>query len=357
MTLKLLLDAFERTPLAFDLRDRLPNGEDCSASPGCQARVPRSWSAWLARAYPERLLTVVATTPADAERWITDLHHLTDLPVALYPQREALGEEEPHLEIAGERAETLAALLEGRLRILVTTAAGQQERTRVPTALREQHPSGRPDSGARCHRPHAQQSPRPRGDGLRPGADGSRRSPSSASAGGSSTSTASGWRRRPGWSGGATTSSRSGVFDLTTQRSGEPLDEITVLPLAGRRPAGGARAPAVAGPRQSLLELLPAGTLMIEESPTANAEEVGRAWREAEHHLDVARRLGEEVRPAGGRCSSSRQAWQAACGSSSRGLTRRTSRASLQARLLPAGAGRPGHPPAARPARRASCPP
>ena len=79
-------------------------------------------AAWLARELPQRLFVVVAPTPAEADRWLSDLIQLLDQPVALYPQREALGEHEPHYEIAGERAETLEALLRGRLRVLVTTA-------------------------------------------------------------------------------------------------------------------------------------------------------------------------------------------------------------------------------------------
>ena len=37
----------------------------------------------------------------------------SDAPIALYPQREGLGEDEPHYEIAGERVETLQALRRG----------------------------------------------------------------------------------------------------------------------------------------------------------------------------------------------------------------------------------------------------
>ncbi|HYE76571.1 MAG TPA: hypothetical protein VEI97_01165, partial [bacterium] len=94
-------------------------------------------AAWLVQTFPQRLLAVVAPSPADAERWLTDLSHLTDLPTALYPQREALGEDEPHYEIAGERAETIEALLGGRLRVLVTTARATAERTLLPLALEQ----------------------------------------------------------------------------------------------------------------------------------------------------------------------------------------------------------------------------
>ena len=104
MSLDLLLDAFDRTPGGRELLERLP-------ARGVEARLgglPGSSSAVLvaalARALPQRLLAVVATTPTEAERWLSDLNLLVPGGVALYPQREALGEDEPHYEIAGERA-------------------------------------------------------------------------------------------------------------------------------------------------------------------------------------------------------------------------------------------------------------
>ena len=87
MTLTPLLDAFARTPFAFDLRDRLPprGGQlRLGGLPGSSGAVMVTW---LARTFPERLFAVVVATPADAERLFTDLQHLTELPVALYPQR------------------------------------------------------------------------------------------------------------------------------------------------------------------------------------------------------------------------------------------------------------------------------
>jgi transcription-repair coupling factor (superfamily II helicase) len=304
MTLPVLLDAFERTGIAYDLRGRLPppGGElRLGGLPGSSGAV---LVAWLARTFPERLFTIVTTTPADAERWLTDLQHLTDLPVALYPQREALGEEEPHYEIAGERAETLAALLEGRLRLLVTTARASQERTRVPGEL-------------------AQRT-------LRIGLAAPRRLSEVVEAleqmGYERVATVTevaqfsvrggivdvygfgmGAPARLEWWGDDLESLRS--FDLTTQRSGEPLTEVTILPLSGsaaRPPDSGGAKPAA---RQALLELLPSGVLVVEESSGANAEEVARAWREAEHHLEVARRLGEEV-PAREALYESPEGWQ-----------------------------------------------
>jgi hypothetical protein len=64
------------------------------------------------------------------------------------------------------------------------------------------------------------------------------------------------------------------------------VEEITILPMAGA--TGESRlsetnSQPLAEQRQSLLELLPAGTLVIEEASGAYGEEVSRAWREAEH--------------------------------------------------------------------------
>jgi transcription-repair coupling factor (superfamily II helicase) len=110
------------------------------------------------------------------------------------------------------------------------------------------------------------------------------------------------------WWGDDITSLRG--FDLTTQRSLEELREITVLPIDTRRIReemerwnNGTSEERVVPTsqhsnvphRRTLLELLPSDTLVLEESFGADADEVSRAWNEAEHHLEVARRLGEEV--------------------------------------------------------------
>jgi transcription-repair coupling factor (superfamily II helicase) len=271
-------------------------------------------AAWLVQVLPQRLLTIVAPSPADAERWLTDLAHLTDAPTALYPQREALGEDEPHYEIAGERAEAIQALLEGRLRVLVTTARATSERTLLPAAL----------------------------DRLRLTlAVGQRQPPTDVAR----TLETMGYRRVPTVTEVAEFSVRGGIldvygfgmagparlewwgddisslrgFDLTSQRSLQELSEITVLPVStssirdemergnertrevGNEGMADAdnlpsfpRSP-VPPSRRTLLELLPADTIVIEEAFGPDFDEVTRAWNEAEHHLDVARRLGELV--------------------------------------------------------------
>jgi transcription-repair coupling factor (superfamily II helicase) len=296
MTLQLLLDAFGRTAVAFDLRGQLPGrGEQLRIAglPGSSGAV---LAAWLADIAPQRVLVVIAATPADAERWLSDLQHLTSVPVALYPQREALGEEEPHYEIAGERVETIAALLAGRLRILVTTARATLERTRVPAVLART--TLRVAAGQPAHPTLTRVA-----DAL--DAMGYRRVPTVTEVaeysvrGGIVDVYGFGMAApaRLEWWGDRLESIRA--FDLTTQRSGEPLEEVTVLPVGMAGPLSAGSLNGSASTRTTLLELLPGDTVIIEEASGANAEEIARAWREAEHHLEVARRLGEEVPPRG----------------------------------------------------------
>ncbi len=274
-------------------------------------------TAWLVRALPQRLFVVVAPSPGDAERWLGDLSLLTDEPVALYPQREALGEDEPHYEIAGERAETIEALLRGRLRVLVTTARATAERTLVPAAL-EQLTLGLTVGARQPLRDVVAALERM----------GYRRVPTVTEVaefsvrGGIVDVYGFGMAApaRAEWWGDEISSLRG--FDLTSQRSLEELRQVTVLPITTQgvreemesAQAGGEAPGELAKPRQpqlaqdltsppapatgtrrTLLELLPAETILIEEATGPDGDEVARAWREAAHHLEIARKLGEEV--------------------------------------------------------------
>ncbi|MEO8294698.1 MAG: transcription-repair coupling factor [Gemmatimonadota bacterium] len=293
MSLETILDAFGRAPTVQELAARLPGRGSALRLGGVSGSSGSVLAAWLARTYPQRLFTIIAPTPSEAERWLGDLRALTDLPVALYPQRESLGEDEPHYEIAGERVETLETLLSGKLRLLVTTARATAERTLVPAALER----------------------------LRLVLKAGQRRPLTEVARSLETM---GYRRVPTVTEVAEFSVRGGIidvygfgmseaarcewwgdelnslwnFDLTTQRSSGQVDEITILPVATAELGTASTASGqAAGPaqRQTLLELLPSETLLIEEAPGPDNDEVVRAWREAEHHLDIARRLGEEV--------------------------------------------------------------
>ncbi|MEZ4456158.1 MAG: CarD family transcriptional regulator [Gemmatimonadales bacterium] len=281
-----LLDAFARTRFAGDVTARAPRPGETVRLGGLPGSSGPVFAAWYGQTHANQLVTIVAPTPAEAERWFADLGQLTDRPVGLYPQREALGEEEHHVEIAGERTETIQALLAGDLGYLVTTARASAERTAVPEALATMRLEIRRAEALDLRTVTAQLE-----------AMGYERVPTVTEVaqfsvrGGIVDLYGFGMAAptRCEWWGDVVESLRA--FDLTTQRSGPELDAVTVLPVrtSYRAEAGGATV------RRSLLELLPAGTVLVVESRSANFEEVDRAWREAAHHLDVARRLGEEV--------------------------------------------------------------
>jgi transcription-repair coupling factor (superfamily II helicase) len=290
VSLKPVLDALERAPAARELVERIPGRQTTLGLGGLPGSSGAALTAWLAQAFPQRLFAVVAPTPADAERWLADLAQLVTLPTALYPQREALGEDEPHYEIAGERAETIQALLQGQLRILVTTARATSERTLLPTAL--QRLSLRLALGER-------RDLRQVAAALE--AMGYQRVPTVTEVaefsirGGILDLYGFGMAApaRLEWWGDDITSMRG--FDLTSQRSLQELTAVTVLPVttaAVRDEAAPSDRPTA---RATVLELLPPDTLVIQEAFTPDLDEVSRAWNEAAHHLEVARRLGEDV--------------------------------------------------------------
>ena len=287
MSLPLLLDAFDRSAPGRDLVTRLPGrgaSLDIGGLPGSSGAV---LAAALVRSSPQRLMAIVAPTPADAERWLTDLQFLSDETVSLYPQREALGEDEPHYEIAGERVETIEALLGGRLRIVVTTARAIAERTLVPSSLEKSRIWLA--RGTRI-RPQALVKDL-EAMGFRKVTTVTEVAEFSARGGivdvygfGMASAT------RLEWWDDEVSSLRA--FDLTTQRSGAEVDEITVLPI---KAVDGTKADGSAGVRRTLLDLLPSDALLLLDAPGPIDDEVERAWREAAHHLEIARRLGEDV--------------------------------------------------------------
>src|SRR5712691_7733165 len=228
MPLDFLLEKFHDLPATRSLIERLPSpGKRVGVGglPGSSAAV---LLATLARALPQRVFTIIAPTPADAERWLADLQTLLGAEsTALYPQRESLGAEEPHYELAGERIETLEALMRGAVRVLITTARASAERTAVPAALEQARLVIEVNKEERSLTDTAQ----------RLEAMGYERVPTvtevaqySVRGGildvygfGMATPT------RIEWWGDEVASVRS--FDLDTQRSGDTLDRMTVLPV------------------------------------------------------------------------------------------------------------------------------
>ncbi len=298
-----LIAAVRADPAYRGLLADLPPRGEARALAGLPGSSGAVLTAALSEDLPQRVTLVVAPTPAAAERWLADFEVLAAGAARLYPQREALGEEEPHLEIAGEQVETIAAVLSGRVRIVVTTTRATAERTRMPEAVL------------------ATRFGLGRGAAVRPAEVIARLE-------------GMGYERRPSVVDVAQFAVRGGIvdvygfgmaspirlewwgdelisirrFDLDTQRSEGEVDEVTVLPVSA---AAGRHAPAAdgvagegraadddCGPtgngRQTLLNLLPSDALVICASGVGRSA-VERLWQEAEHHLDVARRRGESV--------------------------------------------------------------
>ena len=286
MPLDFLLEKFQELPAMHALRERLPAPGQRLGVGGLPGSSPAVLVGALARQLPQRAFAVVAPTPADAERWLADLQTLLGSDsAALYPQRESLGAEEPHYELAGERIETIEALLRGAVRILITTARATAERTAVPRVLEQARLVIEVGTEERRLTDTTQGL-----DGV-----GYERVPTVTEVaqysvrGGILDVYGFGMASpaRIEWWGDEVASIRS--FDLDTQRSGEPLQRVTILPVKGEGQAQ--HAPSV---RSNLLDLLPTDTLVVLDQESAVEREVERAWTDAAHHLEVARRMGEE---------------------------------------------------------------
>ena len=287
MPLDFLLDRFDELPATRSLVERLPSAGKRIGVGGLPGSSPAVLLAALTRRVPQRVFVVIAPTPADGERWLADLQTLLgpEAP-ALYPQRESLGAEEPHYELAGERVETLEGLLRGAVRVLVTTARASAERTAVPAALEQ----------ARLVVDVSKKERRLTDTTQRLDAMGYARVPTVTEVaqysvrGGILDVYGFGMAvpARIEWWGDEVVSIRS--FDLDTQRSGEPFERVTILPVKSERLEAGSRATQ----RSNLLDLLPTDTLVVIDQESAVDQEVTRAWSEAAHHLEVARRMGEE---------------------------------------------------------------
>ena len=284
MSLDFLLDRFDEIPATRSLALGLPAPGTRLGVGGLFGSSPAVLVAALARRLPQRVFCVVAPTPADAERWLADLETLAGGAAVLYPQRESLGAEEPHYEIAGERIETLERLLRGAVRVLVTTARATAERTGVPSALGamrvvlEPGEASLSDITSRLERMGYQRVAtvtEVAQFGVRGGILDVYGFGMAAPA-------------RVEWFGDDIASLRS--FDLDTQRSGEAVARVTVLPVKAEERGTGAGERV----RSSLLELLPTDTVMVVDEESSVEREVDRAWADAAHHLDVARRLGED---------------------------------------------------------------
>ena len=286
MALPTILDAVERLPTFARLLNTLPAPHESRTLAGLAGSSDAVLVAALARRLPQRFLVVATDGVPDAERWLADLGMLVEeTSIALFPPREGFGEVEPHLEVAGERVETLERIGRGEVRILLTTARALLERTRLPREVQRSRLELR------------------RGDVRRPMELVAHLE-------------AIGFERVPMVEDVAQFSLRGGIldiygfgmagpvrlefwgdevtdlrhFDLTTQRSTREAELALVLPVDGQVAAGAGEYD-----RVTLADLFPPDTLLFLPGGTHLEPEMRRTWEEARHHIELARRRGEDA--------------------------------------------------------------
>ena len=286
MPLDSVIGAVTRLPAFTRLVNTLPAPSEARVVTGLPGSGSATLVAALAHRIPERFFVVAAAHVNEAERWLADLQTLLGSEgVAFYPPREGFGEAEPHMEIAGERVETLERVNRGDVRILLTTARALLERTRMPRALRELRLELR------------------KGDVRRPAALVDHLE-------------SIGFERVPTVEDVAQFALRGGIldvygfgmaepvraefwgdeivdlrhFELATQRSTREVPLALVLPVDGH-----VREEAGEYERLPLTALFPPDTVVFVPPATAIEPELRRTWDEAEHHIQLARRRGEDV--------------------------------------------------------------
>ncbi|HEY1952065.1 MAG TPA: transcription-repair coupling factor [Gemmatimonadaceae bacterium] len=235
---------------------------------------------------PHRFYVLVSDDVAGAERWLADLGTLVDPEaVAFYPPRESFGEAEAHAEVAGERVETLERIGGSDLRILVTTSRALLERTQLPRALAaarleiRKGDSRRPEQLAA----HLESIGFERVDMVEDVAQFSVR-------GGIFDIYSFGMAepvRLEFW-GDDIIELRH--FDLISQRSTRDAEVALVLPVDGQISVG-----EVEPERSSIRALFPPDTVLLIPAGTHITPELERTWAEAQHHIDLARRRGEDT--------------------------------------------------------------
>src|SRR4051812_17127768 len=287
MALPNIIDAVAALPAFARVASELPTPGQRTSIGGLVGSSDAVLVSAIAAAFPSRFLLVVTDALPDAERWLADLNTLSEMPVALYPPREGFGEAEPHMEVAGERVETLERLMRGELRVLLTTSRAILEKTRMARALAHLRVE------------------------LRKG--GAHRLPELASH-----LESIGFERVAMVEDVAQFSIRGGIFDvysfgmadpvraefwgdeiidlkhfdLQSQRSTRAVDFALVLPVDGHAPESDE-----ATERRSILSLLPPDTICVIPRGTHVEPELARTWDDATHHIELARRRGEEVAP------------------------------------------------------------
>ena len=288
MALPILTERLRALPAFTRLVAALPSKNGHQAVGGLAGSADAVLVAALAEREANRLFVVVADQLPDAERWHADVQSVFGSEgVALYPPREGFGEVEPHAEVAGERVETLEALAKGGVRVLLTTARALQERTRLPRALADARLELKRGDTWRLEELmfHLESVGFERVPLVEDVAQYSVR-------GGILDVYGFGMRepvRLEFW-GDELEALR--CFDIATQRATGSVDRCVILPIDVRGEEAEAKFQ-----RASLLDLCPPGSLLVLPQGAKPPEEFERSWHEAQHHLELARRRGEDAAP------------------------------------------------------------
>src|SRR5438067_2333971 len=279
MALTTLLDAIERLPAFVRLLNTVPTPGERRTIGGLPGSADASILAALARRLTNRFFVVATESVTEAERWLADLGTLVDeTPVALYPPREGFGEAEPHMEVAGERVETLERTMRGEVRLLVTTLRALLERTRMPRALRDLRLELRKGDKRRLTEliEHLENIGLERVPMVEDVAQFSVR-------GGILDVYGFGMAdpvRAEFW-GDEIVDLRQ--FELASQRSTREVSLALVLPVDGS-----VQADALETERRSIVTLWTPDTLLVMPEGVHGEAELQRTWAEAAHHIDLA---------------------------------------------------------------------
>ena len=287
MALPSLVERLSELPAFKRLLSTLPAGRGSQRVAGLAGSSDAVLVAALAEHAPNRMLAVVADQLPEAERWLADLQSvLGEQFVALYPPREGFGEVEPHAEVAGERVETLERMTRGEVRILLTTARAVLERTRLPKALASARLELRRGDVWRLDAlaAHLESVGFERVEMVEDVAQFSVRGGIVDVYGFGMTEPV----RLEFW-GDEIVELRH--FDLMSQRASKPAEVALVLPVDV---SGDAEAEE-RFERTTLAALFPPETLVIVPRGVHLDPEMRRTWEEAAHHIDLARRRGEDA--------------------------------------------------------------
>jgi transcription-repair coupling factor (superfamily II helicase) len=255
-----------------DLAGNLPAPGRQASLGGLTGSADAAALAALHRLQPHRVFVALTAGPREAAATEADLEVLLGGPGAsmMYPQKEALPyeEAEPHLEIGALRVEAVEGLLSGRARILVTTPRALQERVPLPAELAGLRVSIRVGDVVDLHALATTLEER-----------GFERVPLVEEVGQFAVrggildlfSVGAGEPVRVELWGDEVASLRT--FDILDQMSMGEIDETHVLPVDFTR---GSRDGATVS--RSLLEVLPAGAVLVHMGEIDVAAEVRRTW-------------------------------------------------------------------------------